>query len=214
MLRAPTSLTRPPRLTRQQPRPAGDPRGNNVESPLCEGCAPISERSDVQKVTGILRRVDCLNMTARFHVASGHETVKLYVDKPHEITLKNAPPGEFELRCGMQEELRVTVDGPARCAESARSSAATPLRTTSPRSLSSSRRDRRSPPARRPAGRAPANPPKTPASSTRSRGGPAPRSEWPACPRAPSRSAHPESDKDTALPAASVRRLPTVRRAS
>ena len=100
----------PPRLTRQQPRPAGDPRGNNVESPLCEGCAPISERSDVQKVTGILRRVDCLSMTARFHVASGDETVKLYVDKPREITLKNAPPGEFELRCGMQEELRVTVE--------------------------------------------------------------------------------------------------------
>jgi tetratricopeptide (TPR) repeat protein len=91
----------PPRLVRRQ-RPESE-----IHEKVAESMLP--PRGDAY-VDGILRRLDCLDKGARFHVASGATTVKLFVDDPGRVTLRNASGISMELSCGALKPAAVRIE--------------------------------------------------------------------------------------------------------
>jgi len=78
-----------PRLRSREPAPAGQ-----------QGAAPAV--AAVERISGVLERIDCLGNDARFHVRSEGRLRTYWVEKPGEVLLKHASSLTFTFRCGVQ----------------------------------------------------------------------------------------------------------------
>ena len=68
-------------------------------------------RQGSQSVEGVLEQIDCYGASARFQVRpASSPSVRLWVDKPGEVLLKDASSLTFTFACGPQQPRRVLVE--------------------------------------------------------------------------------------------------------
>ena len=62
------------------------------------------------QVEGVLEQIDCMGESARFHIRSRGQTVRLFVRKPGEVLLGNLSSLTFQFNCGRQTPRPVIVN--------------------------------------------------------------------------------------------------------
>ena len=68
-------------------------------------------RQGSQSLEGVLEQIDCYGASARFQIRPAAATpVRLWVDKPGEVLLKDASSLTFTFACGPQQPRRVLVE--------------------------------------------------------------------------------------------------------
>ena len=91
--------------TAAPPPPATEPRPTVV---IPDSWKP---RAGSNSVEGVLEQIDCYGSSARFQIRpSGGPPVRLWVDKPGEVLLKDASSVTFTFACGPQQPRRVAIE--------------------------------------------------------------------------------------------------------